>query len=224
MEEVKPADSDEPLESTESSPGNSRSSILAWFRGLRKSIVVPEKQPQPMEQVKPGNSDEPSKPTESSPGNACSSILARFLPSIFASEKQPQPYEEAPKGKILEILRIRNRFDKAMNKDAPHWSGGFRDLAFKVKVGFKVPPDDAASSRVPRTVVSALQRFACRNLRVERRSLCQCISSCLHASGSWLQSVAACCAYLTPIVLQKPLGRPLRQDLRLRAADSPPST
>ncbi len=208
MEEVKPADSDEPLESTESSPGNSRSSILAWF----------------IRRVKPVNSDEPVKPTKSSPGNACSSILARFLPSIFAPEMQPQPYEDAPKGKILEILRIRNRFDKAMNKDSPHWSGGFRDLAFKVKVGFKVPPDDAASSRVPRTVVSALQRFACRNLRVERRSLCQCISSCLHASGSWLQSVAACCAYLTPIVLQKPLGRPLRQDLRLRAADSPPST
>ena len=139
MEEVKPADSDEPLESTESSPGNSRSSILAWFRGSRTSIVAPEKQP-------PVNSDEPMKPTESSPGNACSSILARFIPSIFASEKQPQPYEDAPKGKILEILRIRNRFDKAMNKDAPHWSGGFRDLAFKVKVGFKVPSVDAASS------------------------------------------------------------------------------
>ena len=161
MEEVKPADSDEPLESTESSPGNSRSSILAWF----------------IRRVKPVNSDEPVKPTKSSPGNACSSILARFLPSIFAPEMQPQPYEDAPKGKILEILRIRNRFDKAMNKDSPHWSGGFRDLAFKVKVGFKVPPDDAASSRVPRTVVSALQRFACRNLRVERRSLCQCMTS-----------------------------------------------
>ena len=225
MEDVKPVDSDEPLESTESSPGNSCSSILAWFRGSR---VAPEKQPQRgedaphgKEQVKPVNSDEPLKPTESSPGNECSSILARFIPSIFASEKQPQPYEDAPKGKILEILRIRNRFDKAMNKDAPHWSGGFRDLAFKVKVGFKVPPDDAASSRVPRTVVSALQRCACRNLRAERRSLCQCMTSCLHASGSWLQSVAACCAHLTPIVLQKPLGRILRQDLRLRAADSP---
>jgi hypothetical protein len=155
MIEVKPVHSDEPLESTESSPGNSCSSILAWFirRGSRTPIVAPEKQPQHdedaphgMEQVKPGNSDEPSKPTESSPGNACSSILARFLPSIFAPEKQPQPYEDAPKGKILEILRIRNRFDEAMNKDAPHWSGGFRDLAFKVKVGFKVPPDGAASS------------------------------------------------------------------------------
>ena len=98
----------------------------------------------PMEEVKPVDSDEPLKSTESSPGNACSSILARFLTSIFASEMQPQPYEDAPKGKILEILRIRNRFDKAMNKDAPHWSGGFRDLAFKVKVGFQVPTDYAA--------------------------------------------------------------------------------
>ena len=143
MEDVKPVDSDEPLESTESSPGNSCSSILAWFRGSRTSRVAPEKQPQRGEDAPHGK-----EPTESSPGNACSSILARFIPSIFASEKQPQPYEDAPKakGKILEILRIRNRFDKAMNKDAPHWSGGFRDLAFKVKVGFKVPPDDAASS------------------------------------------------------------------------------
>jgi hypothetical protein len=40
-------------------------------------------------------------------------------------------------GKILEILRVRNRFD--MEKGQPHWSGGFRDLAFKVRVGFKVP-------------------------------------------------------------------------------------
>jgi hypothetical protein len=107
----------------------------------------------PMEEVKPVDSDESLKPTESSPGIAGSSILARFLPSIFAPEKQPQPYEDAPKGKILEILRIRNRFDKAMNKDAPHWSGGFRDLAFKVKVGFQVPAVDAARRR---TVVSAI--------------------------------------------------------------------
>jgi len=39
-------------------------------------------------------------------------------------------------GKILEILRVRNRFNLA--KGGPHWSGGFRDLAFKVRVGFKV--------------------------------------------------------------------------------------
>jgi hypothetical protein len=46
-----------------------------------------------------------------------------------------------PEGKILEILRVRNRFD--MEKSDPHWSGGFRDLAFKVKVGFKVLHVDA---------------------------------------------------------------------------------
>jgi hypothetical protein len=39
-------------------------------------------------------------------------------------------------GKILEILRVRNRFN--IKKGQPHWSGGFRDLAFKVRVGFKV--------------------------------------------------------------------------------------
>ena len=78
-------------------------------------------------------------------GNACSSILARIFrtgsqTSMFAPEMQPEPYKAAPPGKILQILRVRNRFDKKMtNDDAPHWSGGFRDLAFKVKVGFKVP-------------------------------------------------------------------------------------
>ena len=65
---------------------------------------------------------------------------------MFASEKQPQPYKDAPFGKILEILRVRNRF--AMEEGDQHWSGGFRDLAFKVKVGFKVPTDDAASISV----------------------------------------------------------------------------
>jgi hypothetical protein len=54
---------------------------------------------------------------------------------------------------------------------------------------------------------------------VEHRSLCQCMTS-LHAYGSWLQLIAV---HLTPSALQEPLGRTLRQDLRLRAADSPPS-
>jgi len=40
-------------------------------------------------------------------------------------------------GKILEILRVRNRFIK--EESTEHSSGGFRDLAFKVKVGFQVP-------------------------------------------------------------------------------------
>jgi hypothetical protein len=42
-------------------------------------------------------------------------------------------------GKILEILRVRNRFVKGK----AHSSGGFRDLSFKVKVGFQVPAIDA---------------------------------------------------------------------------------
>ena len=44
-------------------------------------------------------------------------------------------------GKILEILRVRNRF--VMEEDTAHSSGGFRDLSFKVKVGFQVPAIDA---------------------------------------------------------------------------------
>lgn len=39
-------------------------------------------------------------------------------------------------GKIFEIMRVRNRFVK--EEGTAHSSGGFRDLAFKVKVGFKV--------------------------------------------------------------------------------------
>ena len=44
-------------------------------------------------------------------------------------------------GKILEILRVRNRF--VMEENTAHSSGGFRDLSFKVKVGFQVPAADA---------------------------------------------------------------------------------
>jgi len=94
----------------------------------------------PLEKVKPVDSDES---TESSPGNACSRILARFF-CTGSADMQSHPNEDAPHGKILEILRIRNRFDQKMTKDSPHWSGGFRDLAFKVKVGFQVSPADAA--------------------------------------------------------------------------------
>ena len=39
-------------------------------------------------------------------------------------------------GKIFEILRVRNRF--VMEETTQHSSGGFRDLAFKIKVGFQV--------------------------------------------------------------------------------------
>ena len=44
-------------------------------------------------------------------------------------------------GEILEILRVRNRF--VMEENTAHSSGGFRDLSFKVKVGFQVPVVDA---------------------------------------------------------------------------------
>jgi len=122
---------------------------------------------------------------------------------------------------LFRSLRIRNRFDKAMKKGAPHWSGGFRDLAFKVKVGFKVLPADAKSSSAFRTVATIQQRD-CRSPRPEHRNLCPCETSCLHAAVAvqWLQWLSC---HLTPFALQEPLGRTLRQDLRLRAADSPPS-
>ena len=98
---------------------------------VRPSLPIPK----PLEQPK------------SSPNSTSSSFIARCLStgpwaSMFASEKQPQPYKDAPSGKIIEILRVRNRF--AMKEGDQHWSGGFRDLAFKVKVGFQVPTDYAA--------------------------------------------------------------------------------
>lgn len=55
---------------------------------------------------------------------------------FFPPKKRLQSYKDAPAGKIFEILRVRNRF--ALEKGDLHWSGGFRDLAFKVKVGFQV--------------------------------------------------------------------------------------
>ena len=97
------------------------------------------------------------------------------------TDKDPLP----PTGKILEILRVRNRFD--MKAGDPHWSGGFRDLAFKVKVGFKVLFFDVSSCASQ--TVATLQRCTCRSPRQERRSLFLCMTSCLHAAVplQWLQ-------------------------------------
>ncbi len=133
-----------------------------------------------------------------------------------SSTQQPHSYKDAEPGKILEILRVRNRF--GMEKGDPHWSGGFRDLAFKVKVGFKVLPVDVLSNKAFRTV-TALHECDCRSPQLERRNLCQCMTSCLHAAHpmQW----ASC--HLILSVLQESMGQLLRQNFRLRAADSPPS-
>jgi hypothetical protein len=64
---------------------------------------------------------------------------------------------EVEVGKVFEILRVRNRFAIKEGSAEQHWSGGFRDLTFKVKVGFQVPAADAVSSSAFRTV-STLQR------------------------------------------------------------------
>ncbi len=123
-----PVDSAKQSERSGSSPGNAPSS----------SQPQPYKDAPSVETSKLVGSAQPTKTKikkkkvkKSSPGNAPSS-------------NQPQPYKDAPSGKILEILRVRNRFD--MEAGDPHWSGGFRDLAFKVKVGFKVLFVDAVSS------------------------------------------------------------------------------
>ena len=70
----------------------------------------------------------------------------RVLPSNDAQMREREPLVQAAQdasparqisGKILEILRVRNRF--VSEESTEHSSGGFRDLAFKVKVGFQVP-------------------------------------------------------------------------------------
>jgi len=115
----------------------------------------------------------PLKPIVRANSSSSGSHTSMFA---FAPEQQQQPYKDIPDGKILEILRIRNRFDKAMKKGAPHWSGGFRDLAFKVKVGFKVSPVDDVSSSASQ-IVSAIQYPECRSPREEHRNLCPCTNS-----------------------------------------------
>jgi hypothetical protein len=80
-------------------------------------------------------------------------------------------------GKILEILRVRNRF--VMEENTEHSSGGFRDLSFKVKVGFQVPAADVAAH----SKLFPPSNAACRSLRAEHLSLFQCMSSCLHTAA-----------------------------------------
>ena len=77
--------------------------------------------------------------------SASCALLARFR-RIFPNATEINPERESLlseddsknefNGKVLEILRVRNRF---VNEDSTeHSSGGFRDLAFKIKIGFQV--------------------------------------------------------------------------------------
>jgi hypothetical protein len=52
--------------------------------------------------------------------------------SALSSSERKQRAEEGMQGKIFEILRIRNRLDPRL-KDT---TGGYRDLALKLKIGF----------------------------------------------------------------------------------------
>jgi hypothetical protein len=92
----------------------------------------------------------PSVTNGSSQGSASSGMLSRCIPmgpfaSMFAPKKQPEPYEDAPTGKILEILRVRNRF--AIVKEAAQSPDGFRDLVSQVKAGLQVLAADAVCQR-----------------------------------------------------------------------------
>ncbi len=80
----------------------------------------------------------------SSSGNILVKRCTRMIPMAVALqlpmvESDSQPMLENTdnsqiSGKILEILRVRNRFVEG----SAHSSGGFRDLAFKVKLGYQV--------------------------------------------------------------------------------------
>jgi hypothetical protein len=77
----------------------------------------------------------PKVDSKPSSGSASPSIFSRIF--CTKSEQILQRYKDAPSGKIFQIMRVRNRFAD-IDKKSPLWSGGFRDLAFKLKVGFKV--------------------------------------------------------------------------------------
>jgi hypothetical protein len=82
------------------------------------------------------------RPMKRSANGGLLSRVRRMIPC--ASEPNPELEsllsEDASannlNGKVFEILRVRNRFVK--EESTEHSSGGFRDLSFKIKVGFQV--------------------------------------------------------------------------------------
>jgi hypothetical protein len=66
----------------------------------------------------------------------CSSCLAE-KENCKDDRKECISCRDKKKGKIFEILRVRNRFvvEEGGND---HSSGGYRDISFKIKVGFQV--------------------------------------------------------------------------------------
>jgi hypothetical protein len=63
---------------------------------------------------------------------SCASELNSELESLLSEDVSANQFN----GKVFEILRVRNRFVKEDSTE--HSSGGFRDLSFKIKVGFQV--------------------------------------------------------------------------------------
>jgi hypothetical protein len=102
------------------------------------------------------------------------------------------------KSKMFQILRVRNRFVVQEGRKSVS-SGGYRDISFKIKVGFQV--------RVFCFVFFASESMlTCRNPQVEHRSLYQCTGNSLPA---------AIYTSLTLLVPQNEVGRFLRSDVRL---------
>ncbi len=82
------------------------------------------------------------RPIKRSANGFLSARFCRIFPSAtdINPERESLLSEDDSKnelnGKVIEILRVRNRF---VNEDSTERSsGGFRDLAFKIKVGFQV--------------------------------------------------------------------------------------
>jgi hypothetical protein len=113
-----------------------------------------------------------------------------------------------------------------LEKGDLHWSGGFRDLAFKVKVGFQV----LAVVAVFRSI-NSLNRFLSPSLSLQDSSCgtprfvpmydqlrAHRCSTIFAAFGLRVSHDLICFA------LKKSLGSTIRQDPRLRAADPSPST
>jgi hypothetical protein len=66
----------------------------------------------------------------------CSSCQADNENSRY-DRKECISCRDRQKGKIFEILRVRNRF-VVDERGKDHSSGGYRDISFKIKVGFQV--------------------------------------------------------------------------------------
>ncbi len=70
-----------------------------------------------------------------------------LTPSSFRRTLQPQPNALlASSGLIMQVIRIRNRFDPNLSDN--HLFGGYRDVSLKIKMAFTCTQSNSAADRV----------------------------------------------------------------------------